>query len=101
MSHAIPVFATSRDPAALPVGDLLAEVFWVTPGGLLGAALGSVPVQNGVAIVDGTLPPAGFLFAIRIQQSATLGLSFAPGPGRRRRCFLVVQLDGMAGAVRR
>jgi hypothetical protein len=37
MSHALPVSATSGDPAlpALPLGELIAETFWVTADGRL------------------------------------------------------------------
>jgi hypothetical protein len=85
MSHAIPVFATRSDPVQNPpvqhpVGDLFAELFWVTASGQIAKELGSVPVQNGVAIVDGTLPPAGLLFAIRILRPASSGAVFRSGP---------------------
>jgi hypothetical protein len=72
MSHAIPVAATSSDPAQ-PVGELLAELFWVSAAGVSAQELGQVPVQQGVALYDGPPLPHGRFWAIRIQRAATPG----------------------------
>jgi hypothetical protein len=82
MSHAIPVSASSHDPSQ-PVGDLIAELFWVTADGRIEKEVGRVPVQNGVAIVEDTSLPTGLSWAIRIQRSATPGAVFRSGPLRR------------------
>jgi hypothetical protein len=80
--HAIPVFARSDFPSH-PLGELTAEIFWVTATGKVADEVQQVPVQNGVAVYTGPPLPAGLFFAIRIREAGAPGSIFRSGPLHR------------------
>jgi hypothetical protein len=82
MSHAIPITVVNGLIEG-EVGDLLAELFWVTASGQLAKELGGIPVVNGNAVYDGPPLEPGLYWAIRIRRVATGEIVFRSGPLRR------------------